>query len=725
MSGKNGQNPSLSANGFKYSDSVGSLASKARAMGEYNLARAGLAEDAEKKIRELIPLFRKENIPDEFKKDGADIRLGLTSVLGDLYSIGVDWRSYTGIYTSRTDTDQEETIHANDEEETRAAGFVAQLKECAGHFEELEALGLNKIKSFSEAFDVIKNILGHYEEMTNGSLSVPENAENHITARDPKVNASGKTPKKDVVSERSGYIDKKDFLLFPHEPSPDDVIQGDIGDCWLVSTLSAICTNNPQAIRDMIRDNKNGTVTVRLYEEKDNSYIPHYVTVEKTVPKRVTKKADGLEGSKTVANNGSLWVQMIEKAYAASGIHKGKFNAENKTMNMENITGGDSSRAMNALFGGLNVDNKEVHANKSDDEFFRDIRDAVAEKRVITSSTSQFFCGSDNLNERYRKKADDYKKANKKSPSEDEKKEMAEAASYGLLVKKVSGFPSSSITYENHAYTVTNAFEENGEKYIVVRNPHAKKSYNALTEEKKDHTVGYSTIPLKEYRKLFNQTVISTPISAAGYKNPAKEIADLTITMINTFDKSRSIASYISFRHSMSDQFREMYGAMETVNNIANSKAPSKAALIRAFDVLSDKAEAYLGHAESQKDNGNDRNLRVTIAKACKSLAEAYKNSEGETLAADVTDITRNILKDRILYVSSVSKDSVMRRMGNAEAINNALEKLKDKDLYTSITQINDYARTISEEQSVREKTSEQRQNTAAGISAGSSGIKQ
>lgn len=718
MSGKNEQNPSLSANGFKYSDSTGSLASKARAAGEYNLARAGLAEDAEKKIRELLPLFRKENVPDEFKKDRADIMLGLTSVIGDLYSIGVDWRSYTRIYTSRTDNDQEKAIDANDKEESGAAALIAQLKKCIGHFEELETLGLSKFMSFSEAFAVVKNILGHYEEMTNGSLSVPENAKNHIIAHDPKVNTSGKNLKKDIVSERSAYIDKKDFLLFPHEPSPDDIIQGSIGDCWLVSTLSAICVNNPQAIRDMIRDNKDGTVTVRLYEEKNNSYIPHYVTVEKTVPKKVARKTDGIEGSKTVANNGSLWVQMIEKAYAASGIHKGRFNAENKTADMENITGGYSANAMNALFGGLNVDHKEIHSNISDDEFFMTVRDAVTEKRVITCATSQYFLRSSNLNEKYRKKAEEFRKANKRSPNEDEKKEMAEEVSYGLSVKKVSDFPSAGITYENHAYTIINAFEESGEKYIVVRNPHADKSYNALTGGKKDNTAGYSTIPLNEYRKLFHQVIISTPIAAAGYKNPAKEIADLTITMINTFDKSRSIASYITFRHSMSDQFRDMYGAMETVNNIANSKAPSKLALTRAFADLSSKAETYLHYTETQKDNSNDRNLRVTIARACRSLAEAYKNSEGEALASGVTDITRNILKDRILYVSSVSKDNAIRRMGSAEAINNAVEKLKDKDLYTSITQINDYAKTVSEENTAKVKPAEPKQSAGAGINA-------
>lgn len=180
----------------------------------------------------------------------------------------------------------------------------------------------------------------------------------------------------------------------------------------------------------------------------------------------------------------------------------------------------------------------------------------------------------------------------------------------------------------------------------------------------------------------------------------------------------------------MSDQFKAMYGAMELVNNIANSKAPSKLALTRAFDDLSAKADTYLSYTETKKGNGNDRNLRVTIAKACKSLAEAYKKSSGEELAANVTDITKTILKGRIAYVSSVSKDRTIRQMGDAEVVNHVIDKLMDKDLYTSITQINDYAKAAAEEKpaeakAAKVKLTESKQNPGDHISVNGSGMKQ
>lgn len=699
----NPHNPSPSSNEPKYSESIGSMASKARAMGEYMLSRSGLVEDAENKIRELIALFRSDRIPDEFKKDTAEIRMGLTSVLGELVSLGFEWRLYTAVYSSGTGSDPDDVLKLNNDEEAGAARFAAQLKDTLRRFEELEALELNRFSAFSEAFAEIRNISGHYEEMTNGSLKVPENPEYHIRALDPDVKTSGKNAKKNVVNETYKYIRKDNLPLFPHEPSPDDIMQGSIGDCWLVSTLSAICVNNPQAIRDMIKDNMDGTVTVRLYAEKNDSYVPYYITVEKTVPQKETRKTNGQVVNRTVANNTSLWVQMIEKAYAASGLHIGKFNSKNKAMNMENIKGGFNSRAVNALFGGLNVDHKEIDNIKSDHEFFLAVKDAVAEKRIITSSTTQFSRSSNHMYEKYKEKVDEYKRINKRAPDEEEKKNMAEEASYGLPVRSISDFSSLGITYENHAYTVVNAIEKNGEKYIVIRNPHGKKAYNALGNGEQDKTAGYSTIPLKEFRKLFVQTIISTPVAVDGYKNPAEEIVGLTRTMIKAFDNSRSITSYITLRHSMSDQFKEMYDAMELVNNIAGSRAPSKLALIRAFDDLSVKADRYLNYTNANPNSDSDRNLRVTIAKACSSLAEAYKNSEGEKLAAGVTNVTRNILKDRILYFSSTSQDDTIRKMHDGKAIDNVIEKLKDKDLYTSITQLENYAKAASEVQPIKE----------------------
>ncbi|MDR1954080.1 MAG: hypothetical protein LBQ21_06370 [Clostridiales Family XIII bacterium] len=104
--------------------------------------------------------------------------------------------------------------------------------------------------------------------------------------------------------------------LFPHAPSISDIRQGTLGDCFLLAGLASIVNRDPMLIRQAMKDNKNGTVTVRFYNKytdadtRTESSETVYVTVDKKVP-RVSQYAKE-----------SLWVQMLERAYTASGMNK-------------------------------------------------------------------------------------------------------------------------------------------------------------------------------------------------------------------------------------------------------------------------------------------------------------------------------------------------------------------------------------------------------------------
>jgi hypothetical protein len=81
-----------------------------------------------------------------------------------------------------------------------------------------------------------------------------------------------------------------------------DVNQGDIGDCWFLSSLSEVAYQDPALIQSMVTDNGNGTYGVRFYENGS----PVYVTV-----------------NNDVANNGQgfnaspyLWSDVVETAFA-------------------------------------------------------------------------------------------------------------------------------------------------------------------------------------------------------------------------------------------------------------------------------------------------------------------------------------------------------------------------------------------------------------------------
>lgn len=140
--------------------------------------------------------------------------------------------------------------------------------------------------------------------------------------------------------------------LFPHSPKLDDVRQGYIGDCYLLAAVSSLVHNSPAHITKIMRDNGNGTVTVRLYDVQTGSgqsklFTPREITIEKSVVKRVnpTTKRDEFA-------QGTLWVQLLEKAYVAAGYHGGsedRLDIQKSTFGQ--FAGGQAAYAFEHLTG--------------------------------------------------------------------------------------------------------------------------------------------------------------------------------------------------------------------------------------------------------------------------------------------------------------------------------------------------------------------------------------
>lgn len=158
--------------------------------------------------------------------------------------------------------------------------------------------------------------------------------------------------KKDVAKETSYQVLDPKTELFPTPPSKNHVKQGGLGDCYLLAAVISLVDRDPQFIQDMMLD-KGETVTVRLFEvsiAKDGtqSFEAKYFNVDKSI----AKNPDG----KDAYARDHLWVQMLEKAYAAGNFRGStkkleQYIKDNKHEGYKDIAGGYMSFANQILTG--------------------------------------------------------------------------------------------------------------------------------------------------------------------------------------------------------------------------------------------------------------------------------------------------------------------------------------------------------------------------------------
>lgn len=159
------------------------------------------------------------------------------------------------------------------------------------------------------------------EDKTNGTLEIPE--EQKVQALQVSANPS--------AGILGTYSDVSKFRLFPHEPSPNDVKQRTTSDCYMMSSLCSIAASQPDLIKRRMKDNGD-TVTVQFFEKGTTK--PVYITVKKEIPTYM------FIGQKNAVD--SLWVQMIEKAFA---VYYGNASIRDRRQNLEKADDGSRSYA--------------------------------------------------------------------------------------------------------------------------------------------------------------------------------------------------------------------------------------------------------------------------------------------------------------------------------------------------------------------------------------------
>ena len=128
----------------------------------------------------------------------------------------------------------------------------------------------------------------------------------------------------DLSSTSFAYKAFSNIPLFSSSgPSRNDVAQGQIGDCFYLSTLAATAGTKPDAIRDSITDLGDGTYAVRF---KTSTGLSKFYRVDNDLP--VYKNSSTLAYARLGAES-SVWVAVAEKAYAHFRRSQSTYNSIN------------------------------------------------------------------------------------------------------------------------------------------------------------------------------------------------------------------------------------------------------------------------------------------------------------------------------------------------------------------------------------------------------------
>ena len=243
-----------------------------------------------------------------------------------------------------------------------------------------------------------------------------------------------------------------DAPIFTHEPTVNDLRQGKVSNCWMVAATTGLIDMDPQIIKNAIRDNGDGTVTVRLFTSEkipgtnEKRAKPNYIKMNKEVPTLFTGGA--------IHSSGALWMQLLEKAaaflgYKSAGVH-------------------DPNRGYDALWYGEPAD-------------WAYALTGVYGERIINSITATGAAAMDENVSMGRisgitkvSTLDDYGNDIQRNTQFKNElfNEMLHAKEKGYMYTYASKKKDADGMNDGHAYTVLSVGEENGERFVLLRNPY-------------------------------------------------------------------------------------------------------------------------------------------------------------------------------------------------------------------------------------------------------------
>ena len=232
-----------------------------------------------------------------------------------------------------TETEKED-LHIDPKEKNLEHGLLhipdgAQVEEIGTKYDE------NIKETFLENYllrdrkNAYKKLVKDIEKMGDAGFDQEQKIYKKRLEKAAKNKQEDTEKRRQELKERIKIKDYSNQNLFERLPSPLDVKQGKVGDCFLMAAFTEMALQDPVAIMNSMKDNLDGTVTVRLYkvnygggDSKEEIFVK--------VPKaqiylegrkddiNVNYRTDCIYGCKSQA----LWVKVLERAFAQSGLYR-------------------------------------------------------------------------------------------------------------------------------------------------------------------------------------------------------------------------------------------------------------------------------------------------------------------------------------------------------------------------------------------------------------------
>jgi len=128
---------------------------------------------------------------------------------------------------------------------------------------------------------------------------------------------AGGAPGEPSFSADGSYLSfAGDPLFAPGGPSPDDVVQGQVGDCYFLSTLAAVARTDPNQIRQDVVQLSDGSFLVR-FNDNGKSIYEH-------IDAQLPAYSEGIPVYAQLGQSNSMWAAVLEKALA---VYRGNANS--------------------------------------------------------------------------------------------------------------------------------------------------------------------------------------------------------------------------------------------------------------------------------------------------------------------------------------------------------------------------------------------------------------